>query len=524
MKYGLSVFIIIIGAAIVISPAFADTWALLVGIDDYQDDGITDLSFTVHDVTGFRDVLVDPAVCAVPRDNVYLMTNDSNGSSLPTHTNVLFRLENLTRRIKPEDTFIFYFSGHGMVRDGEHYLLSINSDPRSLTTLAVTAIPLQRVEQLLDQMGAHNILFILDSCRNDPEKGKGSGNNIMTDELSRSIIVKPRQQKGKLVGCVAKMFACSPGERAYEWPEKSSGAFSYYLIQGLRGEAADTRNQVTLRGLADYVTGQVRKWSMENGKQQVPWLDSNGPADADIVLASLPSKVVEIQTIATLRVQSVPPGATVYVDDVPLGKTPTIIPIDTGMNGEKSVNISVTHKGYMPKRGRVTLSVNRESSWNVVLDRKPRMQPIWSSLGLRPDKEMLYRSIIIPGLGQRYGGRHTSGTIFSAAALTSVAGAAIAHIMYSSSLDDYDESVARYRRADTSDAVTVAAQVMIDAHDDAKGKFRLRRVAYISVATVWASNIIHTLIVGPARPSTSPLVWNIVPGVASLGMSVRYSF
>lgn len=294
---GLAAFILIISIAIAVPhPASADTWALLVGVDDYQDPGISDLSFTVDDVTSFRDVLVDPAVCVVPQDNVYLMTNASDGSNLPTHTNVLFRLETLARKIKPEDTFIFYFSGHGMARDGEQYLLSINADPRSLTTLAVTAIPLRRVQKLLEQIRAHQILFILDSCRNDPEKGKGSRNNMMTDELARSITVKPRRQKGKPVGCVAKMFACSPGERAYEWPEKSSGVFSYYLIQGLRGEAADTKNQVTLRGLAGYVTRQVSEWSMENGKQQVPWLVSEGAAD--IVLVSLSSKVVAVPAFA----------------------------------------------------------------------------------------------------------------------------------------------------------------------------------------------------------------------------------
>ena len=30
-------------------------------------------------------------------------------------------------------------------------------------------------------------------------------------------------------------YACSIGERAYEWAEKKHGVFSYYLMEGLRG-------------------------------------------------------------------------------------------------------------------------------------------------------------------------------------------------------------------------------------------------------------------------------------------------
>ena len=157
--------------------AAGETWALLVGVDDYQDPRISDLNYTVNDVIALYDALIDPQVGGLPKSQAYLMTNRSTGEDLPTHTNVLFRLENLAARIKPEDTFIFYFSGHGMVRQAEQYLLSINSDPRSLTTLASTAIALKHLQQLLKQIQAHQVILFLDMCRNDPEAGKGEEDN-----------------------------------------------------------------------------------------------------------------------------------------------------------------------------------------------------------------------------------------------------------------------------------------------------------------------------------------------------------
>lgn len=196
--------------------SFSDTWALLVGINDYQDSRISDLNYTVNDVTRFRDVLIDPDICAVPRNKVYLMTNNSTGDDLPTNTNVIFRLENLVSRIKPEDAFIFYFSGHGMMREGKQYLLTINSDPRSLTTLTASAIPLETIHELINKVKAHQVLTILDSCRNDPEKGKGDKDNNLTEEFARGFKIKSQNTPDSLPGSTATLYASSVGERAYE--------------------------------------------------------------------------------------------------------------------------------------------------------------------------------------------------------------------------------------------------------------------------------------------------------------------
>jgi formylglycine-generating enzyme required for sulfatase activity len=355
---------------------FADTWALLVGIDDYQDPRISDLSYTVNDVIELHKALTDPKIGAIPKSQVYLMTNRSTGEDLPTHTNVLFRLENLARRVQPEDTFIFHFSGHGMVRGGEQYLLSINSDPRSLTTLASTAIPLERLQQLLKQIRAHQVMLFLDACRNDPETGKGNVDNLLTDALARAFRIEPRRQAGGRIGGSATFYACSLGERAFEWHEKQHGVFSFYLVEGLRGKAANARNQVTLRNLAAHVIKQTQAWSQEHKPpniHQTPWLVSEGAAD--MVLATLPEKVVveELSSLATVEVHSTPPGATVYIDGVQHGRTPATIHIDTGVSGQKTVIVALELEGYVTKRGRVNLRAGHQVPWNAQLDQLPEL-------------------------------------------------------------------------------------------------------------------------------------------------------
>ena len=100
-------------------PTQGERWALLVGIDTYDDPTISRLNYCVADVKGFYEALIDPSLGRFKRDNVYLMTGVGTGRNRPTNTNVIVRLEKLTELVKPEDTFVFYFSGHGMTRDGK---------------------------------------------------------------------------------------------------------------------------------------------------------------------------------------------------------------------------------------------------------------------------------------------------------------------------------------------------------------------------------------------------------------------
>ncbi|MDP7279717.1 MAG: caspase family protein [Candidatus Poribacteria bacterium] len=102
-------------------PVRAEKWALLVGINNYPND-ISSLKYCVADVVAFRDTLVQTA--AYKPQNIHLMTDQMSGQDLPQFINVLLRLENLARQLQPQDTLIFYFSGHGISTPDQSYLLA----------------------------------------------------------------------------------------------------------------------------------------------------------------------------------------------------------------------------------------------------------------------------------------------------------------------------------------------------------------------------------------------------------------
>jgi len=73
----------------------------------------------------------------------------------------------------------------------------------------------------------------IDACRNDPTSGRGEQDNVLDDTFTCGFKVKPNKDNSGLPGVNATLYACSVGECA----DKEHGVFSYYLLQGLRGQS-----------------------------------------------------------------------------------------------------------------------------------------------------------------------------------------------------------------------------------------------------------------------------------------------
>jgi hypothetical protein len=249
-------------------------WALLVGIDQYKSLGITPLHFAAQDAKLFADALSE----VTPKSQVWLMTHDMEYENEPTNTNVLFQLKQISELASPKDTLIFSFSGHSISRNEKHFLLSVNADTRAIETLEASSISVDSLRQVLNKCKARQVVFCLDGCRNDPESGKGNSDNLLTKGFVQRI-VDGIDEAEKLRQGFAVLFACSVGERAYEWPEKQQGVFSFYLVRGFKGEAADASGRVTVTSLAIYIQQKVTEWSQKNrpsGQGQTPWLHLEG--------------------------------------------------------------------------------------------------------------------------------------------------------------------------------------------------------------------------------------------------------
>ena len=277
----------------VFSPAAADgawstgdNYALIVGIDDYRNEQVVDLQYAVADAELFREALVKTG--SFEEKNIFVLSSaNPEESRRPSLTNIVFRLEWFRDVVKPGDTIVFYFAGHGVSLDEETFLLTEEADERSKGTLMISSLKGGVLYNLLDLAGAQNTLVLLDACRNDPTAGRGDAPNPLTESLARGLtFVSKRPEIEGLEKNAATIFACSQGERSWEWPEKKHGFFTYYIVEALEGGASTPSGQTSLSSLASYVRENVRdsadRWL---NNRQTPMMKYEGPDPQQWILS-----------------------------------------------------------------------------------------------------------------------------------------------------------------------------------------------------------------------------------------------
>ena len=116
----------------------------------------------------------------------------------------------------PKIPSFFYFSGHGISKGEDSFLLTANSDSTNLDTLELTATPLGKVQEILARIKANQMLNIIDVCRNDPSSGGGDDDNLLTHTFARDLKLKHQNKSPNKPAVSATLYACSVGERAYE--------------------------------------------------------------------------------------------------------------------------------------------------------------------------------------------------------------------------------------------------------------------------------------------------------------------
>ncbi|MBK9718431.1 MAG: tetratricopeptide repeat protein [Saprospiraceae bacterium] len=242
-----------------------NTYAVVVGISDYQDPGIPDLRFADKDAEAFANFLRSKAGGSVHSDNLQLLTNTQ-----ATAGRIAEALDAIIEKAKKDDLVIIYFSGHGDVEGKKltqpGFLLCWDAPSRVYMGGGTYSLSfLQEVVSTLSIQNQAKVVVITDACH----AGKLAGSQIGGAQLTTSNLAKQYANE-------VKILSCQPNEFSLEGPQWGGGrgVFSYHLVDGLYG-LADRNNdgQVTLgeidRYLEDHVTAEAAPQS------QVPILLGN---------------------------------------------------------------------------------------------------------------------------------------------------------------------------------------------------------------------------------------------------------
>ncbi len=197
-----------------------DVYAVVIGIGDYREENIRDLRFTVQDARGFYDILRDENYGNVPEENIKLLLDKD-----ATYSNIKAAIGTwLKTQAGEKDSVLIYYAGHGAQQEGETYWVTHDAN---LDDLFSSSLSSMEIDGMLDQIMSKRLMMFLDSCH--------SAALVKSDTRAAEPLNLSFE---KFSGEGQVIITASKGEQlSLELEEYGHGVFTYYLLEGLRGEA-----------------------------------------------------------------------------------------------------------------------------------------------------------------------------------------------------------------------------------------------------------------------------------------------
>jgi tetratricopeptide (TPR) repeat protein len=278
-------------------------WAVVIGVSSYKNlSPESQLHYAHRDAEDIAAFLRSPNGGGFPSNQIKVLLNQD--ATLPAIRTALGTW--LPRSSEPDDVVYVFFAGHGVVEgDNDGYLLAYDSDPQNLYATALPVAELNRI--ITERVHAREVVLMADACHS----GKiGWASRGVEDRL---LINRYLDEVGKSGAGVFRLLASRAEERSYEdarWGG-GHGAFTYYLLEGLKGKAdLDHDGVVRAAELIDYLSRVV--------PEQTTALQH--PRAAGNIDGRMPLSVVQADTVGapaggdrvTLEVLGIP-GTEVYV-------------------------------------------------------------------------------------------------------------------------------------------------------------------------------------------------------------------
>jgi formylglycine-generating enzyme required for sulfatase activity/serine/threonine protein kinase len=204
-------------------PTKGRRWAVIVGINNYSDSHFANLESAAADAKLLARTLVDFG--GYDKSDVLLLTDDAEKDQLrPRRSNLKGQIaEWLKKPSSRNDSMLVFFSGHGFIDKGKSYLVPKDGElANPVTTCWLTS----ELRGLLQGCEASHKLLILDSCH---AGGKALGAKaVSSEELGASF---------RGVHGLITLASCSKQEVSFDYDDKKQGLFTFFLAEGLRGQA-----------------------------------------------------------------------------------------------------------------------------------------------------------------------------------------------------------------------------------------------------------------------------------------------
>jgi caspase domain-containing protein len=146
------------------SGAVHDKWALVIGINKFQDTHVLRLKYPSKDARDFAALIKDPAAGRFSVDHVHLVTDEQ-----ATTRKIKEELNWLARSSAKDDLMVVYVSSHGSPREkdtaGVNYVITNDTALKDADSLFATALPMVELADVVrTRIQARRAAIFLDTC------------------------------------------------------------------------------------------------------------------------------------------------------------------------------------------------------------------------------------------------------------------------------------------------------------------------------------------------------------------------
>ncbi|AFZ38170.1 WD40 repeat-containing protein (plasmid) [Stanieria cyanosphaera PCC 7437] len=258
-----------------ITAASSKLWIVLIGVTQYQDENIEDLKFCANDCRGLMEAL---KIATQSFHGTEIIAHYDGASHSPELASIITSIQKFGDA-QAEDTVLFYFSGHGFLdRDNNPILCVADTE---LADLAGTGLKLETVLDVLTECQAKHQVVWLDACQQKL--------NIQSNSNPNAQLLDALKEQAEQSQNFSAILSCDRHECSWEIPELGHGLFTYYLIQGLRGKAADPEGIIEVKELFKYVRDRLKQY-LDNWNSPQHLETTRVKSDKGIVINPTPPK------------------------------------------------------------------------------------------------------------------------------------------------------------------------------------------------------------------------------------------
>ena len=261
---------------------YENSYAVLIGINNYASDDIKDLGYAVEDAESIANLLISKL--GYNEENIHLLLNED-----ATQINIKNTLYQIAMKAGKNDRILVFYGGHGetisLPSGGEvGYLLPVDGKRENLYS---SGLSMQEFKQISEMTSAKHVLYLVDVCY-------GGIMTVATRSLAKNDFNDDEKYLTKITTETARQIitAGGKGDKAQERAIWGHSAFTKELLSGIEDGLADMDQDgyITSNELGIYLSKKVYITSEEN---QTPVNGRYGSGEGEFVFVN-PAYIKEI--------------------------------------------------------------------------------------------------------------------------------------------------------------------------------------------------------------------------------------